>query len=102
MFKLFYSQDSLELTSSIIEDFTFVEIVENIKILASNGLFNVAVKEKEVLKFANKNNDEFKIGNIDKVDIKGSVIGLRYKGIINSDSRRSPHCSVDSRQLISS
>ena len=102
IFKLFHSQDSLELTSSIIEDFTFVEIVENIKILASNGLFNVAVKEKEVLKFANKNNDEFKIGNIDKVDIKGSVIGLRYKGIINSDSRRSPHCSVDSRQLISS
>ena len=74
------TQDSLELTSSIIEDFTFVEIVENVKILASNGLFSVEVKDKAVLKFANKNEDEFKIGNIDKVDIKGSVIGLRYKG----------------------
>ena len=76
----FQSQDSLELTSSIIEDFTFVEIVENVKILASNGLFSVEVKDKEVLKFANKNEDEFKIGNIDKVDIKGSAVGLRYKG----------------------
>ena len=81
----FQSQDSLELTSSIIEDFTFVEIVENVKILASNGLFSVEVKDKEVLKFANKNKDEFKIGNIDTVEIKGSAIGLRYKGNLKQD-----------------
>ena len=65
--------------SSISEDFSFVEIVENIKILASNGLFTVEVKDKAVLKFANKNDDDIKIGNIDSVDMKGSVIGLRYK-----------------------
>ena len=45
----------------------------------------MTVKDKEALKFANKNEDEFKIGNIDKVEIKGSAIGLRYKGKLKKD-----------------
>ena len=69
--KILYSitYKSKELASSDLEGLQFVEIVENLRLTATNGLISVHVNERNILQFANKNDDDIKIQNIDKARV---------------------------------